>query len=109
MRTKIGAKDAAARPGPGLGRLTHPRRAAIRRRRATEDAARHPRAPMLVSRRLRSCGDAQGRPLAISWYASPVAVAYTAWWKASIAISSLGQKIAGGATSSAGRVTCAAP
>src|SRR5690242_13842455 len=41
--------------------------------------------------------------------AMPVATAYTVWWKASIAISCGAQKMAGGAMSSAGRVTCALP
>ena len=44
-----------------------------------------------------------------SSYAMPVATAYTAWWKRSIAISCLGQKTAGGATSSAGSAIWALP
>ena len=39
----------------------------------------------------------------------PVAIAYTVWWKASIAISCCGQNTIGGAMSSAGSVTWALP
>jgi len=49
------------------------------------------------------------RPLLSNSYAMPVARAYTVWWKTSIAISRGAQKIAGGAMSKAGSVTCALP
>src|SRR3954467_11238695 len=45
----------------------------------------------------------------MSSYAAPVASAYTAWWKRSIATSSRPQNTNGGATSRAGSVTAALP
>src|SRR5215211_373333 len=83
-----------------LCRLALPAASANPHHASSQDSTR-PEAPATVTR---------PRPaLAIASYASPVAVAYTRWWKASIAISSFGQNTTGGAISSAGSVTWAEP
>lgn len=89
-----------------------------RRRRSVHESGQRPEDPELEGHRPTPTRVGGGRPWPptagqrrppMSSYANPVAAAYTAWWKASMAISSLAQKTTGGAMSRAGSVTCAAP